>query len=34
MTDDGSSVLVRTVGGPDFKDSLESFLRVKIGFSF
>ena len=34
MTDDCSSVLVRTVGGPDFKDSLESFLRVKIGFSF
>ena len=32
--DDGSSVLVRTVGRPSFIDSIESFVRVKIGFTF
>ena len=29
-----SKELVRTVGTPDFKDSLEPFVRVKMGFSF
>jgi hypothetical protein len=27
-------VNVRTVGVPDFKDTLDSFARVKISFSF
>ena len=32
--DDDSSVLVRIVGKSSFIDSIESFVRVKIGFTF
>lgn len=31
---DSKPVLVRTVGNPEFKDTLESFLRVRISFTF
>ena len=31
---DGTFVLVRTVGSPDFKQSLEPFARFKISFTF
>ena len=34
IDDDGTFVLVRTVGSPDFKQSLEPFARFKISFTF
>ena len=34
IDDDGTSVLVRTVGSPDFEQSLEPFARFKISFTF
>ena len=34
LIDDGTFVLVRTVGSPDFKQSLEPFARFKISFTF
>ena len=34
VDNDGNSVLVRTVGSPDFKQTLEPFARFKIGFTF
>lgn len=33
-SEDGSQVQVRTLGSPDFMETLEPFLRVKISFSF
>ena len=34
IDNDGNSVLVRTVGSPDFQQTLEPFARFKIGFTF
>ena len=33
-SEDGSQVQVRTLGSPGFNETLDPFLRVKIGFSF
>ena len=34
ITDSEPPIRVRTVGGPDFKDSIEASVKIKIGFSF